>query len=149
MNYIGADRLHHPVKKKEVRGQTYMRLSRVVDTRVIWCGDNLDYLKRLPERCIDLIYIDPPFFTGREHEVIFGEELEERAFEDRHASINDYLDWMRPRCLEVKRVLKGTGSFYFHCDWHASHSIKCMLDDIFGRTSFQNEIVWKRKLSHP
>src|SRR5437762_12317503 len=51
---------------------------------------------------------------------------------------------MRPRCVELHRVLKGTGSFYYHCDWHASHYVKVMLDQIFGENQFHNEIVWKR-----
>lgn len=144
MNAISADRLHHPVKKKEVRGQTYMRLSRVLDTRVIWCGDNLEYLKRLPDRCIDLVYIDPPFNTGRDHEVIFGEANEERAFEDRHASINDYIDYMRSRCFELHRVLKDTGTLYYHCDWHADSYVRVMLDQIFGESGFGTHIVWRR-----
>ena len=51
---------------------------------------------------------------------------------------------MRPRCVELHRVLKKTGSFYYHCDWHASHYVKVMLDQIFGENNFVNEIVWKR-----
>ena len=55
---------------------------------------------------------------------------------------------MRPRCVELHRVLKKTGSFYYHCDWHASHYVKVMLDQIFGENQFQNEIVWKRQSGH-
>ena len=55
---------------------------------------------------------------------------------------------MRPRCVELHRALKSTGSFYFHCDWHACHYVKVMLDTIFGENNFQNEIVWKRTSSH-
>jgi len=55
---------------------------------------------------------------------------------------------MRPRCVELARVLKKTGSFYYHCDWHASHYVKVMLDQIFGENNFQNEIVWKRTTAH-
>jgi DNA modification methylase len=55
---------------------------------------------------------------------------------------------MRPRCVELARVLRKTGSFYFHCDWHASHYVKVMLDQIFGESSFVNEIVWKRSSAH-
>ena len=51
---------------------------------------------------------------------------------------------MRPRCVELQRVLKHTGSFYYHCDWHASHYVKVMLDQIFSENRFQNEIVWQR-----
>jgi DNA modification methylase len=55
---------------------------------------------------------------------------------------------MRPRCVELARVLKQTGSFYYHCDWHASHYVKVMLDQIFGENDFQNEIVWRRTGAH-
>jgi len=61
--------------------------SPLVDTRVIYCGDNLDQLKKLPEECVDLIYIDPPFNSNRNYEVFWGETKEKRAFEDRHASL--------------------------------------------------------------
>ena len=120
------------------------RRSAVVDTRVVFCGDNLEQLKRLPEGCVDLIYIDPPFNSNRNYEVFWGETKEKRAFEDRHASTKAYIEFMRPRCVELHRVLKKTGSFYFHCDWHASHYVKVMLDQIFGENFFRNEIIWKR-----
>ena len=94
--------------------------SSLVDTRVVYCGDNLDQLKDLPERCVDLIYIDPPFNSNRNYEVFWGETKEKRAFEDRHESTRAYIDYMRPRCLDLARVLKKTDSFYYHCDWHAS-----------------------------
>jgi len=119
-----------------------------VDTQVIYCGDNLDKLHELPDRSIDLIYIDPPFNSNRNYEVFWGETKEKRAFEDRHASTQAYIEFMRPRCVELARVLKPTGSFYFHCDWHASHYVKVMLDQILGENNFQNEIVWKRSDAH-
>jgi len=122
--------------------------SSLIDTRVIYCGDNLDQLKKLRDRCIDLIYIDPPFNSNRNYEVFWGETREKRAFEDRHASTAAYIEFMRPRCVELARVLKKTGSFYYHCDWHASHYVKVMLDQIFGENNFQNEIVWKRTSAH-
>jgi len=129
-----------PVPEQQHKG----RPSPLVDTRVIYCGDNLEQLKKLPDACIDLIYIDPPFNSNRNYEVFWGETREKRAFEDRHASTEAYIEFMRPRCVELARVLKKTGSFYYHCDWHASHYVKVMLDQIFGESSFLNEIVWKR-----
>ena len=122
--------------------------SALVDTRVIYCGDNLDQLARLPSRCVDLVYIDPPFNSNRNYEVFWGETREKRAFADRHASTQAYIEFMRPRCVELHRVLKKTGSFYYHCDWHASHYVKVMLDQIFGENWFQNEIVWRRTKAH-
>jgi adenine specific DNA methylase Mod len=80
--------------------------------------------------------------------VFWGETKEKRGFEDRHASTAAYIDFMRPRCVQLARVLKPTGSFYYHCDWYASHYVKVMLDQIFGENNFQNEIVWKRTSAH-
>ena len=68
---------------------------RLVDTRVIYCGDNLDQLGKLPDGCVDLIYIDPPFNSNRNYEVFWGETKEKRAFEDRHASTQAYIEYMR------------------------------------------------------
>lgn len=94
------------------------RPSALIDTRVIYCGDNLEQLAKLPDACVDLIYIDPPFNSNRNYEVFWGETMEKRSLEDRHASTQAYIDYMRPRCVELARVLKKTGSFYYHCDWH-------------------------------
>jgi adenine specific DNA methylase Mod len=121
-----------------------LKSSALVDTRVIYCGDNLDQLKKLPDACVDLIYIDPPFNSNRNYEIFWPETSEKRRFEDRHESTKAYIDYMRPRCEQLARVLKKTGSFYFHCDWHASHYVKVMLDGIFGENNFHNEIIWKR-----
>ena len=124
------------------------RPSALVDTRVVYCGDCLEQLRRLPDACVDLIYIDPPFNSNRNYEVFWGETKEKRAFEDRHASTAAYIDYMRPRCMQLARVLKKTGSFYYHCDWHAGHYVKVMLDQILGENNFQNMIVWKRSSAH-
>jgi len=118
------------------------------DTRIIYCGDNLDHLAHLPDACVDLIYIDPPFNSNRNYEVFWGETKEKRSFEDRHESTKAYIDFMRPRCMQLARVLKKTGSFYYHCDWHASHYVKVMLDQVFGENNFLNEIIWKRADAH-
>ena len=118
--------------------------SSLVDTRVVYCGDNLDQLRKFPAHCVDLIYIDPPFNSNRNYKVFWGETKDKRAFEDRHESTRDYNDYMRPRCVEMSRVLKKTGSFYYHCDDHASHYVKVMLDQIFGENNFLNEVIWKR-----
>src|SRR3990170_818205 len=95
------------------------RSSALLDTRIIYCGDCLEQLQKLPDACVDLIYIAPPFNSNRNYEVFWGETKEKRAFEDRHASTQAYIEFMRPRCVELARVLKKTGSFYYHCDWHA------------------------------
>lgn len=118
--------------------------SALLDTRVIYCGDNLEQLAKLPDACVDLIYIDPPFNSNRNYEVFWGETKEKRSFEDRHASTEAYIDYMRPRCVQLARVLKKTGSFYYHCDWHAAHYVKVLLDQILGENNFRNEIIWRR-----
>ena len=81
------------------------RPSKLVDTRVIYCGDNLDQLKKLPDVCVDLIYIDPPFNSNRNYEVFWGETKEKRALDDRHASTQAYIEFMRPHCMELHWVL--------------------------------------------
>ncbi len=124
------------------------KVSSLLDTRVVYCGDNLEQLRKLPAGCVDLVYIDPPFNSNRNYEVFWGETKEKRSFEDRHASTQAYIDYMRPRCVELARVLQPTGSFYYHCDWHASHYVKVMLDQIMGEGNFQNEIIWKRTSAH-
>ncbi len=116
-----------------------------LETNIIYCGDNLEVLsKYVPDGFADLIYIDPPFNSSRNYEVFWGEAQERRAFEDRFGDVMTYLDWMRPRLRELYRVLKPTGSFYYHCDLHASHYVKVELDRIFDFNNFRNEIVWQR-----
>ena len=114
-----------------------------MDTEVIYCDDNLHRLTLLPANSVDLIYLDPPFFSNRHYEVIWGDEAEVRSFEDRwEGGIYHYVEWMRERVMEMWRVLKPTGSLYLHCDWHAAHHLRVMLDDVLGAEHFQNEIVW-------
>jgi len=120
-------------------------MSRVgyLETNVLYCDDNLHRLSQFPSDSIDLIYLDPPFFSNRNYEVIWGDEAEVRSFEDRwEGGIHVYVGWMRERMMELHRVLKPTGSIYLHCDWHASHYLKVMMDEVFGEKNFQNEIVW-------
>lgn len=110
--------------------------------RLFW-GDNLHVMRQLPSESIDLIYIDPPFFSGRQYNVIFGDQNELRSFSDIwEGGMPGYLIWLNARLYEMKRLLKKTGSIMVHCDWHASHYIKTELDRIFGYESFQNEIIW-------
>ena len=113
------------------------RASALLDTRVVYCGDNLEQLAKLPDHCVDLIYIDPPFNSNRNYEVFWGETKEKRAFEDRHASTQAYIEYMRPRCVQLARVLKKTGSFYYHCDsaWQLPVRAEIMLQQFFGKGS--------------
>ena len=110
--------------------------------RLIW-GDNLHVMRQLPSESIDLIYIDPPFFSGRQYNIIFGDQNEVRSFTDIwEGGMPGYLIWLNARLYEMKRLLKKTGSIYVHCDWHASHYIKVEMDKIFGYENLQNEIIW-------
>src|SRR3989338_135449 len=106
-------------------------------------GDNLEVLRTLPTESIALIYIAPPFFSGRNYNVIWGDTNEVRSFYDIwEGGIDSYLVWLNARLWEMRRVLKKTGSIYVHCDWHASHYIKTEMDKIFGYDNLQGEIVW-------
>ena len=112
-------------------------------SNVIYCGDNLEWMRKMPDEFVDLIYADPPFFSNRHYEVIFNDGAEIRSFEDRwKGGIHHYAEWMKDRCFQIHRLLKPAGSLYLHCDWHASHYLKVMLDEVFGYSNFQNEIVW-------
>lgn len=116
-----------------------------VNKNLLICGDNLKALDDLIKQGIkvDLIYLDPPFFSNKHYEVVWGDEAEVRSFKDRWAGgINVYIEWMKERIVKMYDVLKDTGSFYLHCDWHASHYLKVMLDEIFGSHNFRNEIIW-------
>ena len=123
-------------------------------------GDNLDVLRGLPDACVDLIYIDPPFGTGRRQRLDsirtgsgtatrtgFGG----RTYRWRTVSSHEYADAMDPdgylaflgcRLLEMRRVLADEGSLYLHLDHHAVHLARLLCDDIFGRDRFLNEIIW-------
>jgi hypothetical protein len=78
--------------REDTRPTTNLKPSSLLDTRVIYCGDNLEQLAKLPDACVDLIYIDPPFNSNRNYEVFWGETKEKRAFEDRHESTRAYID---------------------------------------------------------
>lgn len=120
-----------------------------LETGVLVCDDNLHALAQLPPACVDLIYLDPPFFSNRSYEVIWGDEAEVRSFEDRwEGGIQVYLDWMEDRLRHLHRVLKPSGSLYLHCDATAGHYLKVLMDSIFGIQHFVNEVIWKRTGAH-
>lgn len=109
----------------------------------IYCGDCKEVLRHFPENCVDLIYLDPPFFSNRQYEVIWGDGYELRAFEDRwKGGINNYIAWMEERLRECHRVLKENGSIYLHCDWHADAHLRILMDRLFGDKNFKNELIW-------
>lgn len=149
-----------------------------LDTNVIYCGDCKDVLKRIPDSSMDLIFLDPPFFSQKEYEQFWIkdktpslgfydtdwkkfrgsidptvmkeiDELKER-WKDDGKGFEVYLGYMRERIEQCYRVLKPTGSIYLHCDSHAVHYLKCMLDEkqLFGHNCFRNAIIWKRIAAH-
>ncbi len=139
--------------------------------RTVWTGDNLDILRGLNSESVDLIYLDPPFNSNANYAAPIGSEAAGAAFKDTWAlsdvdaewinliegkhpalyrvllaamtdSDKSYLAYMAARILEMRRVLKPTGSIYLHCDPTMSHYLKLVMDAIFGRKQFRNEIVW-------
>jgi len=125
----------------------------------IHLGDNLEILRSLPDASVDLIYIDPPFntgksqsrtqiktaadstgdrtgFQGKRYRTI---KVGTKAYAD---TFDDYLGFIEPRIEEAHRLLKPTGSFFFHIDYREVHYCKVLIDAIFGRASFINEIIW-------
>ena len=136
--YIRLPRLHPPN-----HGDTVIFNAPELPANQLILGDNLEVLRTLPSESVDLIYNDPPFFSGRNYNVIWGDTNEVRSFYDIwEGGIDSYLIWLNARLWEMRRVLKKTGSIYVHCDWHASHYIKTEMDKIFGYENFRNEIVW-------
>jgi site-specific DNA-methyltransferase (adenine-specific) len=124
------------------------------------CSDNLPALRELPEGSVRLIYIDPPFNTGRVQERARLETVRDEAGGDRTGfqgrryrtarvgssrfddRFDDYLGFLEPRLREAHRVLKEDGSLFFHVDYREVHYCKVLLDQVFGRDCFQNEIIW-------
>ena len=113
-------------------------------------GDNLQILKKIETETVDLIYLDPPFFSNRSYEIIWGDKGEVRSFEDRFSGgIDHYISWLKERVVEMHRVLKNTGSIFLHCDWHANSYIRVeVLDKIFGYQNLRSEIIWQRHNAH-
>lgn len=154
---------------------------------LLYYGDNLDVLRRhVQDASVDLVYLDPPFKSNQDYNVLFAEHgtkaaAQIKAFEDTwtwdqaaaaayeevveqggrvsqamqafrtflgDSDMLAYLAMMAPRLVELRRVLKPTGSIYLHCDPTASHYLKMLMDAVFGPVMFKNEIVWKRTTAH-
>lgn len=110
----------------------------------ILLGDCTKILKSLDSNSIDLVYLDPPFFTQRSHS-LRDRENNEYKFTDKWKDIQEYISFIKEVLIECKRVLKNTGSIYLHCDKTASHYLRVALDEIFDIKNFQNEIIWNYK----
>ena len=144
-----------------------------IKERTIFTGDNLPIMRGINSDSVDLIYLDPPFNSNTNYAAPVGSEAAGAEFKDTwtlndvdntwldlietkylalnrviHAAITNsdksYLIYMAVRLLEIKRILKDTGSIYLHCDSTMSHYLKLVMDSIFGKEMFRNEIVWQR-----
>jgi adenine specific DNA methylase Mod len=156
--------------------------------QTLYYGDNLEMLRRyIKDDSVDLVYLDPPFKSNQDYNVLFAEQdgsrsaAQIKAFGDtwrwdqaaseayheiveRGGKVSQamqafraflgesdmlaYLTMMAPRLVELRRVLKPTGSLYLHCDPTASHYLKMLMDAIFGPAKFRTEILWKRQSAH-
>lgn len=159
-----------------------------MNSNLLFFGDNLDVLRdHIPSGSVDLVYLDPPFNSNADYNILYGtkrggpSQAQSHAFEDtwkwgidakraldetaaRHleagalldafqkvfpeSNMMAYLAMMAVRLVELRRVLKSTGSLYLHCDSTASHYLKVLLDGIFGPRNFRNEIIWERFGAH-
>ena len=108
-------------------------------------GDCKTELKEIESNSIDLIYLDPPFFTQKKQTQKTRDNSKEYAFDDNWESIESYKNYIEGRLLECSRVLKETGSIFLHCDRSASHHLRIALDNVFGINNFQSEIIWTYK----
>ena len=148
-----------------------------VNSKTIFTGDNLPVMRGMNSESVDLIYLDPPFNSNANYAAPIGSEAAGAEFKDtwtlrdvdnawldlieaKHPSLNrvihaamtnsdkSYLIYMAVRVLEMHRILKETGSIYLHCDPTMSHYLKLVMDAVFGRDNFLNEVVWKRTAAH-
>ena len=142
-----------------------------IANKTIFTGDNLPILRGINSECIDLIYLDPPFNSNANYAAPIGSQAAGAEFKDtwtlndvdvawldlieaKHRAVNrviqaamtdsdkSYLIYMATRLLEMHRILSDTGNIYLHCDPTMSHYLKLLMDAIFGRKNFRNEIVW-------
>ena len=142
-----------------------------INSKTIFTGDNLPIMRGMNSESVDLIYLDPPFNSKANYAAPIGSEAAGSAFKDtwtlsdvditwldlieaKHPALNrvihaamtnsdkSYLIYMAVRLLEMKRVLKDTGSIYLHCDPTMSHYLKLVMDAVVGKAQFRNEIVW-------
>lgn len=141
---------YYPAQEKEVYGKKDS-----LDFNKLFWGDNLQVLSHLLKEYrgkVDLVYIDPPFdskadyikkvkIKGEKVEGVQEGLLEEKQYTDIWEN-DEYLQFMYERLLIVKELLSDSGSMYLHCDWHKSHHLRCLLDEVFGEDNFVNEIVW-------
>lgn len=108
----------------------------------IYQGDCLNILKGFDAESIDLIYLDPPFFTQKTHALRTRDRKREFSFDDLWSSHTDYAKFIYVRLEQMHRVLSSRGTIFFHCDRNASYIVRALLDDVFGPEMFRAEIIW-------
>lgn len=141
----------YPAQKKEIYGGDVEGWI----NKIFW-GDNLQVMSHLLKMYrgkINLIYIDPPFDSRVDYKKkieLKGEEalndrtsFEEKQYSDIWSN-DEYLQFMYERLIIARELLSDNGSIYLHCDWHKSHLLRCIMDEIFGSENFRNEVIWKR-----
>lgn len=107
-------------------------------------GDALEKLRSIDNESVDVIYLDPPFFSQKKHS-LKSKELVTFTFDDTWLNSNEYDKFIFERLKECKRVLKKTGNIFLHCDNSASHHLRVILDMVFGEKNFRSEIIWHYK----
>ncbi len=108
-------------------------------------GDCLDILSSIEKKSIDLIYLDPPFFTERKHKLKTRDRTKEFSFDDVWGTDLAYGEFLYERIRLMKDVLKETGSIFVHCDKSGEHIVRAILDNVFRTDCFQSEIIWSYK----
>ena len=108
-------------------------------------GDCLDKLNEISNDSIDIIYLDPPFFTEKVHKLSNRARTEEFSFNDVWKDNFEYASFLEERIEKMRNVLKKSGSIFVHCDKNGEHIIRAILDKIFGVNNFQSEIIWYYK----
>ena len=143
----------------------------LLETDIIYCGDCKEVLKKIPDESVDLIYLDPPFFSQKHYENFWikGDKDTKLEFSDKdweklrgsidpnilreyehiearwkggHRGLYVYIAYMRERLIQCERVLKKTGTLYLHCDWNANAYLRVMMDELLGYDNLRNEIIW-------
>ena len=109
-----------------------------IELNKVYCMDNLELLKQLPNESIDIIYCDILYNTGKKF----------KDYDDNLGTPQEAIEWYKPRLVEMKRVLKDTGSIYLQMDYRLVHYMKVEMDSIFGIENFKNEIIWKYGLGN-
>ncbi len=109
------------------------------------CGNNLEILPTLENESVQLVYLDPPFFTQKTHSLASRDNSAEYSFSDCWNSREDYLNFIRQVLIECRKKLKPNGTIFLHCDKSASHYLRVLLDEVFGEKNFQSEIIWAYK----